>query len=86
MVYSIAYTCGIRIPEQLSVIGFDDNKLICLQPLVTTLCQPLAQMVDMARDYLHSVFSGKDVRNGNTHLTCELIKRASTAMPSVDIG
>jgi DNA-binding LacI/PurR family transcriptional regulator len=79
MVYGIAYTCGIRIPEQLSVVGFDDNKQVCLQPPVTTFCQPLEQMVDTAKDYLHSVFSGKDVQNGNTHLPCTLIKRASTA-------
>jgi LacI family transcriptional regulator len=48
LVYRTAYANNIRIPEQLSVIGFDDNRLSLFQPPITTFCQPLEQMVDVA--------------------------------------
>jgi DNA-binding LacI/PurR family transcriptional regulator len=84
LVYRIAYASKICIPEQLSVVGFDDNKLSLFQPPITTFCQPLEQMVDAARDYLRRVFTGKDVQRGNTHLPCTLVKRYSTAPPGSD--
>jgi DNA-binding LacI/PurR family transcriptional regulator len=85
LVYRTAYANNIRIPQQSSVIGFDDNRLSLFQPPITTFCQPLEQMVDMARDYLRSIFMRKEVRKGNIFLPCTLIERASTAFLSGDI-
>lgn len=77
-VYQTAHALGIRIPEHLSVLGFDDHGMAFMQPPVTTFCQPLAQMVDTAMDYLLQVFKGNEVQNANILLPCTLMERAST--------
>jgi LacI family transcriptional regulator len=44
---------GIRVPEQISVVGFDDSLMARLtQPALTTVCQPFRQMGMRAVDRL----------------------------------
>ena len=58
-VYQAARQCGLRLPEDLSVVGFDDVELCqWVTPQLTTVRQPLAAMareatrmvVDLSRD------------------------------------
>jgi LacI family transcriptional regulator len=44
-VMSVAYKNGIKIPDQLSIIGYDNTKLSeMLTPSLTTVAQPLHEM------------------------------------------
>lgn len=44
-----AKECGIRVPEQLSIVGFDDTILSTVtSPSLTTIAQPTAEMAKLA--------------------------------------
>jgi LacI family transcriptional regulator len=48
-----ALGAGLRIPDQLSVVGFDDiPEAARFVPPITTLASPLAAMADLTLDYL----------------------------------
>lgn len=81
-VYAAARELGLRIPEDLSVVGFDDVILShWLQPPLTTVRQPLEQMAQAAiRAATQIAYEG---RTGLTRLELptSLTVRSSTASP-----
>ena len=82
-VYQEARTRGLRVPEDLSVVGFDDVELCqWISPPLTTVRQPLA---DMAREATRMVLDLS--RQGappvpRIELATSLIERESTAPPN----
>lgn len=74
-----ANTRGIRVPEDLSVIGFDDiPAAIAMTPPLTTVRQPLEQMGRAAVDLLvHMMEDAADPRH--IRLDSDLVVRESTA-------
>jgi DNA-binding LacI/PurR family transcriptional regulator len=72
----------IKIPEEISVIGFD-NILISqyTDPLLTTIKQPKRQMGITAINLLLDIIGGKRVKEKNIVLPTELIVRQSVAKP-----
>jgi GntR family transcriptional regulator of arabinose operon len=77
-IYEISRNLGIRIPEDLSIIGFDDYKSTALlNPLLTTFRQPLARMVKTARDYTHEMIMQNTIRTDSILIPCTFIERAS---------
>ena len=72
---------GLRIPEDISVVGFDDLYISeYLAPPLTTVRQPMRQMGRMAMETLLQLFAG--VESGNEiRVPGELIVRESTAPP-----
>ncbi|MFA6665903.1 MAG: GntR family transcriptional regulator [Armatimonadota bacterium] len=77
-VYQAAGSLGIKIPEQLSVIGFDDFASAAFyQPPLTTFRQPLYEMVKVAHDYLTKMTAGEKVKKGNIFIPCTLVQRNS---------
>jgi LacI family transcriptional regulator len=80
-VYQAAQDCGLRIPEDLSVVGFDDVNLCqWVSPQMTTVRQPLAEMGAVAvRQIAGRAGQGQPL--GCFELPTELIVRASTAPP-----
>lgn len=79
-VYQEAHRRGMRIPDQLSVIGFDDVALCeWVSPPLTTVRQPLLEMARMAiRSVLDPSSSDQPLR---LELATSLITRESTARP-----
>ena len=64
-VISAAYKLGIKVPDQLSVIGYDNIKIAeMIIPPLTTVAQPLYEMGQAGAEMLfHSIESGKTVES-----------------------
>jgi LacI family transcriptional regulator len=77
-VYEAARRKGLRIPEDLSVIGFDDVPMAAwASPPLTTLRQPLAQMAALAVRSVLAPF--RTTFSERVELATTLVVRASTA-------
>jgi LacI family transcriptional regulator len=77
-VISAAETYGIRIPEDLALVGFDDNSLSThMRPPLTTVRQPFYNMGQRAIDLLLSLIERAQSRqkkwygNGHSELASE---------------
>ena len=64
-VYRAVHEAGLRIPEDVSVVGFDGIELgDYLQPKLTTMAQPVDEMADAIIDQLYDQIDGRcDRRN-----------------------
>jgi LacI family transcriptional regulator len=82
-VYEAARQRGLRIPEDLSVVGFDDLPAArWVSPPLTTVRQPLADMGRVAAEMLGDLIEGVPLRSQRVELATELIVRESTGGPS----
>lgn len=82
-VISVAFEKGIRIPEDISIVGFDDNPAGIYGPIaLTTIKQPLFQMAESAVKTLNEIVTGKSEVSVQKTLVPELIMRDSCAAPS----
>ncbi|MEO3863557.1 LacI family DNA-binding transcriptional regulator [Acrocarpospora sp. B8E8] len=79
-VYHAAHELRLRIPDDLSVIGFDDMPAWrwAIPPL-TTIRQPLTEMGATAATMLITLAQGEPLRQNRVELGTELIVRGSTA-------
>ena len=88
-VYEAARQRGLRIPQDLSVAGFDDLPAArWVSPPLTTVRQPLADMGRVAAEMLGNLIQGVPLRSQRVELATELIVRESTAplSPSETFG
>lgn len=77
-VLSVAYERGLRVPEQLSVAGFDDADIATrLSPPLTTVRQPLARLGEQAATLLLEAIDDR-TRVAHLELPTELVVRRST--------
>jgi len=76
-----AHECGLRVPEDLSIVGFDDIPLArYVNPPLTTVRQPAFEKgVQAARSLIQCLEKGAPPRS--RILDLELVIRASTAPP-----
>ncbi len=82
-VYEAVRRRGLRVPEDLSVVGFDDLDLATwASPPLTTVRQPLAEMGAAAARTLLDLADGREVPHPRVELATELVVRSSTAPPS----
>jgi LacI family transcriptional regulator len=73
---------GLRVPEDLSVVGFDDSEHASLiTPALTTVRQPLAEMGRTAVNLLRRLIDGQRVETLHVELGTRLVVRDSTARP-----
>lgn len=79
IVYRIAQQMGIKIPYQLSIIGFDNDPMAAnLWPPLTTIKQPIMELSKLATEILiKNLLSGNKDYHPAAPL-CELIIRNST--------
>jgi LacI family transcriptional regulator len=74
---------GLSLPEDLSVVGFDDSEHASLvTPELTTVRQPLAEMGRTAVNLLGRLLDGQRVETLHVELGTRLIVRESTAPPA----
>lgn len=80
--YQAARLAGLRIPEDLSVVGFDDLPTCeWLSPPLTTVRQPLEEMGRVAARTLLQLLDGRPPLTPRVELATDLRVRASTAPP-----
>ncbi|PRY33242.1 LacI family DNA-binding transcriptional regulator [Pseudosporangium ferrugineum] len=81
-VYEAARHRGLRVPDDLSVIGFDDlPEARWASPPLTTVRQPLAEMGGLAARTALRMAQGDDIETPRVELATELVVRDSTAPP-----
>ncbi|MDT5040790.1 MAG: LacI family transcriptional regulator [Actinoplanes sp.] len=81
-VFEAARRHGLRIPEDLSVVGFDDlPESRWSPPPLTTIRQPLAEMGALAARTALRLAQGEITGLPRVELATELITRESTAAP-----
>ncbi|MET9250007.1 LacI family DNA-binding transcriptional regulator [Nonomuraea sp. NPDC003709] len=81
-VYHAAHRLGLRIPDDLSVIGFDDMPSVrWAVPPLTTIRQPLTEMAAAATSMLLTLAHGEQLPQSRVELATELVVRESTGPP-----
>ncbi len=69
---------GLKVPEDISVIGFDDNPACLFGPVaLTTIKQPLFKMAEDSVQLLSTIMAGKGKIKKRTILDPELVIRES---------
>ncbi len=82
-VLEAARRAGLSVPDDLSVIGFDDQLVARMTaPQLTTIRQPSEAMGSFAVDIAHKLLLGASPAAFHTDLATELIVRDSTAPPT----
>ncbi len=73
---------GVRVPEDLSVVGFDDVEYATIvTPALTTVRQPLAEMGRTAVSLLGRLLEDQRYETLHVELATRLVVRDSTAPP-----
>lgn len=71
---------GLRIPDDISVIGFDDISISkMVEPELTTVHQPKLELGEVAIHMLLNIIEGKKLERNQVILPHKLIIRGSTA-------
>jgi LacI family transcriptional regulator len=78
----VALSIGLRVPEDVSVVGFDNipESALCIPPL-TTVNQPIRTMGECAVEMLIQLIRKQPVERTHVTLATELVVRASTTPP-----
>jgi LacI family transcriptional regulator len=73
---------GLGIPEDLSIVGFDDTQLARMSsPPLTTVRQPLAEMGRVAVRTALRLIEGESIDSHHVELATELVVRESAVPP-----
>ncbi|HET8555398.1 MAG TPA: LacI family DNA-binding transcriptional regulator [Rhodanobacteraceae bacterium] len=84
---SVAHRRGLAVPDDLSVVGYDDTSVATtVWPELTTIRQPIASMADSAMDILLRSIRGKekDVQMVVDHVVPHQLVRRDSAVPPRD--
>jgi LacI family transcriptional regulator len=77
--YEALYERGLRVPDDVSVVGFDDlDAARWAVPPLTTVRQPLTEMAAMATRMLLSLVADEELGSHRIELATPLIVRQST--------
>jgi LacI family transcriptional regulator len=82
-VIGVAEQLGLRVPEDLSVVGFDNipDSVFRCSPQLTTVNQPIQEMGRLAVDLLARLIRGEAVESTHITLATSLVVRQSTCPP-----
>lgn len=80
--YEAAWELGLRIPDDLSVVGYDDLPMArWVGPPLTTIRQPVAEMAEMGARMVIAMSRGAEPVTRRVDLATSLVIRQSTAPP-----
>ena len=77
--YLAALGLGLRIPQDVSIVGFDDFKTVstALKPTLTTVALPYYDLGYRGANRLNRLISGESLNNEALVLACQIIERGS---------
>jgi LacI family transcriptional regulator len=85
-VYEAVRKRGLRVPEDVSVVGFDDLPQACWSsPPLTTVRQPLAEMGMLGVRTVLRLLNGEHLESAKVELATEVVVRESTAPPHTGV-
>ena len=75
----VALELGLRVPQDLSIVGFDDTAVAPrLWPPLTTVRQPISDMARTATDLLVQKLRGEAIETPARRFACQVVIRDST--------
>lgn len=81
--YRVCAELGLRIPRDLSLVGFDDDPLAeWLTPPLTTVRQPFTELGQAAMELLCKQLAGHSLKEPVVTLPVTWVERGSTAAPA----
>jgi LacI family repressor for deo operon, udp, cdd, tsx, nupC, and nupG len=82
--FEAAWRRRVRVPDDLSVVGFDDIRFARhMNPPLTTVAQPMREIGKGAVQLLLDILSGRTVTSASLTLPHTLVVRGSTAPPAL---
>lgn len=79
-VLHVAQSKGVRVPSELSVVGFDDHPDAVLPRIrLSTFAQPLVEMGRLGVERLNSIMEGRERLPFKMRLSAQYIQRESVA-------
>ncbi|HMC02638.1 MAG TPA: substrate-binding domain-containing protein, partial [Cellulomonadaceae bacterium] len=82
-VFEAARARGLRVPQDLSVVGFDDTQLAQIaSPPLTTVRQSLREIGRVALRTALRLAAGETIGSHHVELATTLVVRGSTAPPT----
>lgn len=79
-----AYECGLRVPDDLAIVGFDDIPGAAFTlPALTTIRQPKLEMGQRAAELLLDLIAGQGAASSPPPLEVELIVRESSGASKI---
>ena len=83
VVIEVAAELGLRVPQDLSVVGFDDiPEASRFTTPLTTVRQPMGQLGAAAAEMVVALMNGETPEATHVRMPTRLIRRASTAPPA----
>lgn len=77
-----AQEMGLRVPEDVSIVGFDDVVYTQMfHPYLTTVVQPCAELGSRAVEMLHELMTDGNIQRAEVTLPYQFIIRESTCPP-----
>ena len=71
---------GLRVPEDISIIGFDDIVMASqVTPALTTVSVPVEEIAKRAIDILRAAMDSNDQQYQHASLPCQLVVRETAA-------
>jgi len=81
------YAAGLRVPEDMSVVGYDDISLARhFEPPLTTIAQDKERLAELAVEMLLELINGQEPARKRLLLPGQLVVRASTGPPPRSTG
>ncbi len=79
---NVALSLGLSVPNDLSIISFDNTPLVHLtQPPLTAVDQPIAATVSKAVELIIAAQKGDEPPQSLTTISAELVERGSVSAP-----
>ena len=78
-VMAVLKSKGLRIPQDVAVVGFDDDPMAAVfDPSLTTIHYPMYEMGRSSFEVFHEMISGKNIEPVHVQMDTELVIRRST--------
>ena len=82
----VARSLGLSVPEDLSIISFDNTPLVHFtQPPLTAIDQPISATASKAVELIIAAQKGEERPTKLTVISAEIIERGSVAPPKSQV-